>query len=79
MVFADITSATIAYLSWAVTGMMMQRGVTIRLERGRDVAVNAGDDVYRFLELVHVFASAPRRKRLVGEVVPQPVARIDHD
>ena len=49
------------------------------LERGRDVAVNAGNDVDRFLELGHIFASAPRCKHVVGKVVPHPVGRIDHD
>ena len=63
----------------AAWGRKKSRGVTIRLERGRDVAVNAGDDVYRFLEMVHIFVSAPRHKHVVGEVVPHPVARIDHD
>jgi hypothetical protein len=80
-----ITIAKIAHLLWAVTGIMMQHGAarrhvaSIRLERGRDVAVNAGDDVDRFLELVHVSANAPRHKDVLGEVVPHPVARIDHD
>jgi len=63
----------------AAWGSKKSPGVTIRMERGRVIAVNAGDDVDRFLELVIVFVSAPRRRHIVGEVVPYPVARIDHD
>jgi hypothetical protein len=63
----------------AAWGSKKTRGVTIQMERGRVVAVNAGGDVDRFLELVNVFASAPRREHVVGKVVPHPVARIDHD
>ena len=63
----------------AAWGSKKARGVTIRMERGRVVAVNAGDDVDRVLELVNVFAPAPRRKYVVGEIVPHSVARVDHD
>jgi len=63
----------------AACGSKKSRGVCIRLERKRDVAVNAGDDVDSFLELVHVFANAPSRKHVVDEVAPHPIAKIDHD
>jgi hypothetical protein len=62
----------------AAWGRKKSRGVTMQMERVR-VAVNAGDNVVKFLKLVHVFTSAPRRKHIVGEVVPHPIARIDHD
>ena len=71
-----ITSVGMAYLSWAVTGMMTRRGAarshvaSLRMDRGREVAVNAEDDVNRFLELVHVFATAPRRKHVSGRGSP---------
>ena len=55
------------------------RGVSIQMERGRDVSVNFRDDVDRFLELVLVFATAPRPKHVVGKVVHYPIARIYHD
>ena len=63
----------------AACGSKKSHGVCIRFERRRDVAVNAGDDVDNFLELVRVFANAPRRKHVVDEVVPHPTAKIDHD
>jgi hypothetical protein len=45
------------------------------MKRGRDVAVNAGDDVDRFELYKHLAAN----KHVVGKVVPHPTARIDHD
>jgi hypothetical protein len=60
-------------------GSKKSRGFTMQMERGRDVAINAGDDVDRFLELVHVFTTEPRHKHVVGDVVRHQIARIDHD
>jgi len=80
-----IASAKIARMLWAVTGMMMQRGAA-----GSHMVSLSGwtgeETLQSMLAMMpmaflnwSVFANAPCRKDVLGEVVSNPVTRIDHD